>query len=422
MSKSGHPIAPSRRRTLISRSLAAAAVVAVGAVGLTVTNSAAADTADILGADGPDVIDNRYIVVFQDQAGAQTSDIESAAADLAAEYDGSVNHVYSSVLQGFSAELDEKEAAEIAALPEVDYVEAVAELFPDTTTQPDPPNWGIDRIDQESLPLDASFTHPATAGDGVTVYVIDSGIRATHQEFGDRATVGPDFTGEDDVTDCRGHGTHVAGTVAGADYGVAKSADVVGLRVLPCEGGAAVDDIVAAIEYVADDAEGSAVVNMSLGGSNDGNNAVYEAAINASVGAGFTYVVSAGNFNGDACDQRPASFEAPITVGNSNVSDERHVRDSESGSNFGTCVDIFAPGTDIESASQENDTDVNPRTGTSMAAPHVAGAAALYLGNNPNASPAEVEAALLDNAVSDQLTDVGEGSPNLLLNTQFLTN
>ena len=392
-----------------------------GALTLAATHPAAAQSAEVLGTNNPDALDNQYTVVFNEQGTTPSGDIESAAANLATEHHGSVNHVYTSALHGFSAELTEQAASEIAALPEVDFVETVSEVSALNVTQTDTPNWGIDRIDQPSLPLDDSYTYPTSAGAGVTVYVMDTGIRDTHHEFGDRASSGLNFTDDgQDSGDCQGHGTHVAGSVGGAGYGVAKEAELVSLKVLGCSGTGTTDGIIAAIDHVTENATSPSVVNMSLGGASSGDDHAYEAAIQASIDSGVTYVVAAGNDNADACDYRPARFDDVITVGNSDSSDQRFVQDAADGSNFGSCVDIFAPGTDILSASHTSDTEVRAGTGTSMAAPHVAGVAALYLSDNPNASHADLKTAVLDHAVSGALTNVGEDSPNLLLNSEFL--
>ncbi|QSB04073.1 S8 family peptidase [Natronoglycomyces albus] len=423
MSHSGTATSHKHRPRYISRSLAAAAALATtSALALSVSSPASAQTAEIFGTDNPDVIDNQFMVVLNDTPGTSEENITGTAELIAGKYDGTINHIYSNALQGFSVEMNAAEAEKVAALPEVDFVEAVYEVEADTTTQSNPPNWGLDRIDQQSLPLDDEYTYPSSGGSGVTVYVMDTGIRTTHQEFGSRASTGPNFTGDGvDNGDCQGHGTHVAGSVAGAQYGVAKSADVVSLKVLACNGRGSLDGIIAAIDWVTDNASGPSIVNMSLGGNSSSGDQAYEAAINASINAGVTYVAAAGNDGANACNYSPARFENVITVGNSNSNDSRHI--SHPGpSNFGPCVDIFGPGTDILSATHQNNTGVVSFTGTSMAAPHVAGVAALYLGENPNASPAQVENALLSNAVSGALSNIGQGSPNLLLNSQFLLN
>ncbi|NDA59969.1 MAG: S8 family peptidase, partial [Actinobacteria bacterium] len=278
---------------------------------------------------------------------------------------------------------------------------------PINTIQPDPP-WGLDRIDQRSLPLDSTFT-PAGNGSGVTVYVIDTGINTTHTEYASRVVAGYDFVDNDsDPSDCDGHGTHVAGTAVGSTYGVAKAASVSGVRVLNCYGNGYTSDVVAGMNWVrTNHSSGDAVVNMSLGG---GGSKSIDDAVAALTSANITVVVAAGNSNDDAQYYSPARAATAITVGSTTSTDAR-----SSFSNYGSTVDIFAPGSSILSAWYTSNTASNTLNGTSMASPHVAGAAAVYLGLNPGSTPAQVASALTSVSTTDAVTSAGSGSPDRLL-------
>ena len=278
---------------------------------------------------------------------------------------------------------------------------------PINNIQPDPP-WGLDRIDQRSLPLDSTFT-PAGTGSGVTVYVIDTGIRTTHTEYASRVVAGYDFVDNDsDPSDCDGHGTHVAGTAVGSTYGAAKAASVSGVRVLNCSGNGYTSDVVAGMNWVrTNHSSGDAVVNMSLGG---GGSKSIDDAVAALTSANITVVVAAGNSNDDAQYYSPARAPTAITVGSTTSTDAR-----SSFSNYGSTVDIFAPGSSVLSAWHTSNTASNTLNGTSMASPHVAGAAAVYLGLNTGATPAQVASALTSVSTTDAVTSAGSGSPDRLL-------
>jgi subtilisin family serine protease len=390
--------------------VSAAAALAVQA-GPSAFAAAEPPEATIRAAGGPTAVEGSYLVVLKGSgAGAATTRAAGAvAADartLTGEHGGTVRRTYAAALRGFEARLTEGEARSMAGDPAVAFVEQNHRITA-FDTQENPPSYGLDRIDQSGLPLDQRYTFPNRADD-VTIFVVDSGIRFSHDDFGGRAVSGFDAVDGGSADDCNGHGTHVAGTAGGADHGVAKNVKLVAVRALDCAGDGTTDGVVAAIDFVTRTASGPAVANLSLGG---GASEVVDAAVERSIAAGISYVVAAGNDNADACDSSPARVPAAITVAATDREDSRAVDFS----NWGGCVDLFAPGAGITSAAIGSDTEVETRNGTSMAAPHVAGAAALFLQTNPGASPDEVTRKLLETAVKDVVEEGGTGSPNVLL-------
>ncbi|GIM92350.1 S8 family peptidase [Paractinoplanes toevensis] len=347
----------------------------------------------------PGGIANSYIVMVKAGVGP---------ASLTARYGGEVAETYSAI-DGFHARMTAAQAAHLATDPSVRYVEPDATVTAAATTTP---TWGVDRLDQRSLPLSKSFTAPAASN--VTAYVLDGGVRVTHREFGGRASNGWDFVDDDAVAqDCSGHGTHVAGTIGGATYGVAKDVKLVAVRVLGCKGSGAYSDIIAGVNWVTEHAKKPAVANMSLGGT---TSKALDDAVNRSIASGVVYTVSAGNDHRDACKQSPARIPAAITVGATDVNDTRG-----SFSNYGSCLDIFAPGVRIESAANGSNTATKTMSGTSMASPHVAGAAALVLAVHPDWTPAQVRDDLVGRAGSGLVRNPGASSPNRLLFTGYLS-
>ncbi len=383
-----------------------AAMLAAGSAALGSAANAAPAEGTILRAGGPTAVAGSYVVVLKDSV--SSSAVDGEAATLAAKHGGSVGHKYRHALNGFELRISEAAARQIAALPQVKYVQQNHQVTIFGTQTPTP-SWGLDRIDQRALPLNNSFTYPNTAT-GVKAYIIDTGIRTTHTDFGGRATWGTNTTGDGNNTDCNGHGTHVAGTVGGNAYGVAKATSLVAVKVLNCAGSGTFAGVIAGIDWVtADHAAGApAVANMSLGGGFD--QAVNDA-VTRSIADGVTYALAAGNDSGaNACNVSPASTPNAITVGSTTNTDAR-----SSFSNIGTCLDIFAPGSSITSAWNTNDTATNTISGTSMATPHVAGAAALVLGTTPASTPQQVRDFLVNNATNNVVTNPGTGSPNKLL-------
>ena len=400
-----------RTRRFAGLGLAAAAAVAMA----TATALPAAAQGEILGASSPDAIADSYIVVYKDSAVGTTdaAGVDARTAGLAAAHQAKVERKYTYALRGFAATMSEAQARRLAADPAVAYVEQNQRVWTAGTQSPTP-SWGLDRINQRDLPLNNSYTYPTNTGSGVRAYIIDTGIRVTHSGFGGRAVHGRDTVNNDnDASDCNGHGTHVAGTVGGTAYGVAKGVTLVAVRVLDCGGSGTLAGVAAGVDWVTGNNTGRAVANMSLGAS--GSNATLETAVRNSIADGVTYGIAAGNGDAlgnpqNACNYTPARVAEAITVGATQNNDAK-----ASFSNFGTCLDIFAPGVGITSAWYTNDTATNTISGTSMATPHVVGAAALYLAANPSSTPQQVRDGLVNNSTPNKVTNPGTGSPNRLL-------
>ncbi|MEU8295901.1 S8 family serine peptidase [Micromonospora sp. NPDC048909] len=370
---------------------------------------AAEPTGAIRAAGGDTAVADSYIVVFKDTAVSRNA-VGDYADRLVGRHGGAVARTYGAALRGFEVRVGAKAAARIAADPAVAYVEQ-NHTVSIAGTQTNPPSWGLDRIDQRNLPLNSSYTYPNTASN-VRAYVIDTGVLYGHNDFGGRAVSGFDAVDGGSADDCNGHGTHVAGTVGGSAYGVAKGVQIVGVRVLNCQGSGTNAQVVAGIDWVTANAVKPAVANMSLGGS---ANSSIDTAVTNSINSGVTYAVAAGNGNAlgvrqNACNYSPARVPSAITVGATQNNDA-----AASFSNFGTCVDILAPGVNITSAWYTGSGATNTISGTSMASPHVAGAAALVLSANPSWSPQQVRDNLVTNSTPNVVTNVGTGTPNQLL-------
>jgi subtilisin family serine protease len=374
-----------------------------GAIVATVaaTGPASAAVGEIRLAGGPTAVSDSYIVVLKDGA----TSVGTAANRLVSRHGGTVRQTYSAALRGFEVATSAAAARRIAGDPSVAYVEQNHVVRIQATQSP-VPSWGLDRIDQRNRPLNNSYTYPNT-GSGVRVYIIDTGIRFAHTTFGGRATSGFDAIDGGSADDCNGHGTHVAGTVGGSQYGVAKGVALVAVRVLNCSGSGTVAQVVAGINWVTSNAVRPAAANMSLGG---GASTAIDSAVNNSINSGVTYAIAAGNSNANACNSSPARVAAAITVGATQSNDAR-----ASFSNFGTCVDIFAPGVSITSSWSTSNTATNTISGTSMATPHVAGVAAQILSAHPTFTPAQVRTQMVNAATPNVVTSPGTGSPNRLL-------
>ncbi|TGE83995.1 alkaline serine protease [Pseudoalteromonas sp. KS88] len=376
--------------------------------------------AELLSVDTNRAIEGKYIVVFKTPTVLNTQSSD-AIADFASTQSASLSNLYNvdiaqefgGVLNGVVVNASAQKVQQMLSNPNIEYIEQdqIMSVAPLAQTNANQPNaiWGLDRIDQQSLPLNSNYYYDFD-GSGVTAYVIDTGVRVSHNEFGNRASHGYDFIDNDaDATDCNGHGTHVAGTIGGSAYGVAKNVNIVGVRVLGCNGSGSNSGVIAGINWVKNNASGPSVANMSLGG---GASQATDDAVNNAVAAGISFVVAAGNDNRNACNYSPARAANAITVGSTTSSDSR-----SSFSNYGNCLDIYAPGSSIKSAWYNSNSATNTISGTSMAAPHVAGAVALFLDETPSLSPSQIDTKLSQRSTKNTVSDAKSGSPNELLYT-----
>ncbi|MFE5482514.1 S8 family serine peptidase [Streptomyces sp. NPDC056527] len=389
-----------RRTKLIAVSTAIAA--AAGVTVFTTQFAGAAPTPALgtvygLGAEG--AVAGSYVVLLDEKADK---------GELAKEYGGTLRRSYDSAVNGFSVNgLSETEAKRLAADPAVAKV-VQNKKFSINATQTDPPSWGLDRVDQAETAGDKKYTYPDKGGEGVTAYVIDTGVRVSHEDFGGRAADGFDAIDNDNTAqDGNGHGTHVAGTIAGTAHGVAKKAKIVAVRVLDDNGSGTTEQVVAGIDWVTKNHQGPSVANMSLGGGAD---PALDDAVKKAIAAGVTFGVAAGNESSDAGQGSPSRVQEAITVASSTEDDQQ-----SSFSNFGSVVDLYAPGSEITSAWNDSDTGTKTISGTSMATPHVVGAAAVYLAGHPDATPDQVAEALVAGATPDKISNPSEGTANKLL-------
>ncbi|MEU6208948.1 S8 family peptidase [Streptomyces sp. NPDC047023] len=399
------PVMRHTRRKIAGISATAVAALTLGSAAA--LPASAADTGArgvIQNAGAPGSVPNSYIVTLKSSAALSTA---TSGKTVAKRYGAQIDRTYSAALNGYSVKVSEAQAKKLAADPAVESV-VQNRTFSVSASQPNPPSWGLDRVDQRALPLNKGYAYPDKAGEGVTAYVIDTGVRISHQDFGGRASNGYDAIDNDfTAQDGHGHGTHVAGTVGGTAYGVAKKAKIVGVRVLDNEGYGTTAQVVAGIDWVTRNAVKPAVANMSLGGGAD---SALDAAVRNSIASGITYAVAAGNESANASTKSPARVTEAITVGATNSADGR-----AGYSNYGSALDLFAPGSSITSAWNTGDYATNTIDGTSMATPHVAGAAAVYLSQNPASTPEQVGTALIGSSTPNLVTGGGTGSPNRLL-------
>ncbi len=400
-----------RQRRWSALCLGAATATLFATVGTVPAGAAGGDArGTVIGAGQPDAIKGQYVVALRGapSIAAETRAAVAARADaLTDAHGGTVRAVYAAAFRGFSLQATEAQAARLAASSEARYVQTNNTVRA-VGTQPNPPSWGLDAVDGKQ---DKTYAYP-NQGDGVTAYVVDTGTDLRHSNFQGRASSGYDFIDNDaDASDCHGHGTHVAGTIGSKDYGVAKQAKLVAVRVLDCSGNGSTEQVVGGLEWVAKNAAKPAVANMSLGGPGD---QALDDATQGTIDAGVPVAVAAGNNYGkDACGTSPAQLPAAITLGSTDQNGSR-----SNFSNLGRCLDLFAPGGNITST--KNGGGSTGMSGTSMATPHAAGAAALYLSSHKSATPQQVRDALVSNADSDVVGNPGSGSPNKLLNVTKL--
>ncbi|MGR5285945.1 S8 family peptidase [Vibrio maritimus] len=370
--------------------------------------------APLVTASADTALSDQYIVVLKQPMTLSNDPIalqqftEQTVSGLATQHSFEIEKVFNRSLSGFVATLTAEQLLELRGDQQVEFIEQnqLITLDPIFSTSANQSNaiWGLDRIDQRDRPLNGNYSYNYD-GSGVTAYVIDTGVTNTHPEFGGRSRSGYDFVDNDsDATDCNGHGTHVAGTIGGAQYGVAKNVNIVGVRVLNCTGSGTTAGVISGVDWVAANASGPSVANMSLGG---GVSTALDRAVASAVQSGVSFMLAAGNDNANACNSSPARESSGVTVGSTTSNDAR-----SSFSNWGSCVDVFAPGSSIKSAWYDG--SYKTISGTSMATPHVAGVAALYLQENGSLSPAQVAAKISERASINKISDTN-GTVNKLV-------
>ena len=360
-------------------------------------------------------VTDSYIVVLKDNTIQPLgNDLNTSIDLLNSKYGGKVTNIFENAVKGYSVKMSSAQAKLLSQDPEVAFVEEDGYATIIQSTVP----WGLDRIDQRNLPLDGSFGY-YSSGSGVYAYILDTGILASHTEFGNRAAVAVDFINDgQNGNDCNGHGTAVAGVIGATTYGVAKNAQLRAVRVADCSGYATFSNIVAGLNWVISNRSNPAVVNISLG--DGGISTAVDTAVNNTVNSGVTVVAAAGNLNQNACDHSPARASGAVTVAASDQTDTRWTLKNY-GSNYGSCIDVFAPGADITTTWNQSTTSIVTGSGTSFAAPFAAGVAALYLSSIISSSSIDASSAIINLATTNVVSDT-QGSPNRLLYTRFGNN